>query len=212
MWNEGNLATVNLATAATVAKFTRMGWIGNASRLLTENWEASLVSLDHMIGETTVHEKLAFLYPMGEHVHTECLLRAPLHNWVQHHESRFHELNAEDIICAARSVRVRDTISAEIRKIGKLVTQKYAKRITRVEQGSFYPIVYPSVGGVGPGANQIMQTISKCRASRSHLDYISQLRQYVSIQIAKCASMALRMRAKAEHILFSNDNNICSYV
>ncbi|KAI0986719.1 hypothetical protein GJ496_001000 [Pomphorhynchus laevis] len=63
-------------------------------------------------------------------------------------------------------------------------------------------MVYSSVGGVGPGAHQIMQTISKCRSSRSHLDYndcISQLRQNVSIQIAKCASMALRMRTKYEH-------------
>ncbi|KAI0983322.1 hypothetical protein GJ496_001211 [Pomphorhynchus laevis] len=42
-----------------------------------------------------------------------------------------------------------------------------------------------------------MQTIAKCRASRSHLDCsecISQLRQDVSIQIAKCASMARTCR------------------
>ncbi|KAI0984681.1 hypothetical protein GJ496_007682 [Pomphorhynchus laevis] len=65
--------------------------------------------------------------------------------------------------------------------------------------------------GYSIGANQIIQTIAKCRSSRSYLDYnecISQLRQDVPIQIAKCISMVLRMRTKAEQILFSNDNNI----
>ncbi|KAI0986894.1 hypothetical protein GJ496_008228 [Pomphorhynchus laevis] len=68
--------------------------------------------------------------------------------------------------------------------------------------------VTPSaVGVVDLGANQIMQTIEKCRASRSHLEYnecINQLRQDMSIQIAKCASMALNMRTKAEHTICSS--------
>ncbi|KAI0990182.1 hypothetical protein GJ496_003793 [Pomphorhynchus laevis] len=87
MWNEGNLDEIitearyhqakrlvqmNGLTfkrgkdVARVAKFTIMGCIGEASRLLmNENSEASLVSLDHMIGETTVREKLASLHPRG---------------------------------------------------------------------------------------------------------------------------------------------------
>ncbi|KAI0987371.1 hypothetical protein GJ496_001680 [Pomphorhynchus laevis] len=93
MWNEGNLDEIitearyhqakrlvqmNGLTskrgkyAARVAKFTRMGWIGKASRLLmNENSEASLVYLDHMIRNYCAR-KISIPPAKGEHVHTEC--------------------------------------------------------------------------------------------------------------------------------------------
>ncbi|KAI0983323.1 hypothetical protein GJ496_001212 [Pomphorhynchus laevis] len=70
---------------------------------MSKNSEASLVSLNHMIGETTVREKLASIH-VGS-MYTQCLLRATLLNCVQHNESRFYELNDENIIRTARSIR-----------------------------------------------------------------------------------------------------------